>query len=433
MSKKNFNFSKLQEGQIFKSFTELCLFITGEKPPTGKKNQDALKRQFSRYIKFEKLRDIYPHEKSKHAIIILEIYHQPKELSETRGKSGKYSDWLKPLLISNRSFSGKTYVLYNQLGIFSAYLHTLTHTSLDGLQGSFYTYNPWKTESVLGIGAVEYKRICWNTMRGALKRSLDALQQEGLIHWQEYYKLIPAVKTKGGENTRFKAQQEIREMLEYRDHFLDELSSDKNVVLLPALVRKLNIFDSNWSHPTTFLDYKKNSLTVDNKFYPLRASLDQGEAIQNLEQFMRQYAYKEYYGMEGYPKFEDVPNEYEFFKNPYLRNKYQKLVITTYPFLIGCEYIWKELEYNTSPSCSQNENFDKYNFSFDKELYARMLTLSFIDYMDKHMHLEFMPSQKHLDDLQGRTFGRMSLLLPVPLSMSKSATALHEQLHKLYE
>ena len=102
----------LQVGQIFKNFADLYRFLTGKEPPSGKRNQDAGKNQFKKYFEWKLLKDIDPQTTSKRAIIITKIYDSPITLPENRGKRGKYSDLLKPLLLMHGQFQGKESELF---------------------------------------------------------------------------------------------------------------------------------------------------------------------------------------------------------------------------------------------------------------------------------------------------------------------------------
>ncbi len=132
----NINTANITEGQIFPNFTQLFLAITGEKPPTGKRNKDYAERQLSQYIKYVKMSEIDPNYKSKRAIIIKEIYIEPKMLPENRGRQGTYANYLKPLLLNKQFFHGKLYRLYNELGVFSEfYQHQLNKSGNYGSNG----------------------------------------------------------------------------------------------------------------------------------------------------------------------------------------------------------------------------------------------------------------------------------------------------------
>ena len=78
--------SQLNEGDEFKNFSELHLAVTGEKPPSGKRNQNAVKRRFSIYFEYRLKSDLVPGEKSKRALIITKIYDSPRKIEENRGK-----------------------------------------------------------------------------------------------------------------------------------------------------------------------------------------------------------------------------------------------------------------------------------------------------------------------------------------------------------
>ena len=121
--KYNYNYEKVHKGDEFKSFTALFEAVTGEKPPSGSANQEAVKREMSKYIDFVKKSEIDP-KASPRAYIVRKVYDVPLELEENRGRKGIYSDYIKPLLLVScgfEPFEGKMSKLSNNLGIFKRY------------------------------------------------------------------------------------------------------------------------------------------------------------------------------------------------------------------------------------------------------------------------------------------------------------------------
>ena len=73
MSKYNYNFFNVKQGQLFKDFTALFETVTGEKPSTGARNRAAYERELSRHIKYCKACEINPEITTKRTIIVQEI------------------------------------------------------------------------------------------------------------------------------------------------------------------------------------------------------------------------------------------------------------------------------------------------------------------------------------------------------------------------
>ena len=362
------NISHLREGQEFKSFTELCQILTGEKPPTGKRNQDALKRKFRKYFEFCLKYEIEPSETSKRKLVITKIYDEPIRLEENRGRHGKYADIIKPLLLYNvlsTPFEGKMYELLNSIGVFQ--------------ENKSYNpnRNPWKVTDTMMPGKQEYMNFLWHQMRSTVERSLDSMQKEGLIQWEYYHKLIPniLVDVEYRLEKRFRTRREVAEDSRRRNEFLEKIISDNNSVLLPETIELLNINSPKWDG--IHIDVYKQQIYIEDKERlkprPLRATPKQEVAIENLQQFYRQYAYKKCYRMNRLPSKEEIPNGFEFFQNISLSNQYRKLTEEMSPWLIGCTIIWRELEYKI---ITEPERLNRYLdiYSFEKSEYATLLS-----------------------------------------------------------
>lgn len=445
MTRYNYDFSNLKKGKQFKDFTALFESITGQKPSTGARNRAAYERELSRHIKYCKASKINPEITSKRAIIIQEIYDTPLQLDEKRGKHGKYSDYLKPLLLISCgfcSFSGKMYQLANVLGIFSKYLldqFNKMEVLKYGKQIDRREYNPWKISEVMMPGREQYIRTLWNQIRTTIERSLNALQKEKIIEWQYYHQLMPdiLIDIEDSEGKRTKSKAELEKDQIRREKLLEEIQSDGNAVLLPETIEQLNIYSEKWGHPIKHSAFTEGIIVNGNALpleFTIRATPEQEKAIKNLEQFMRQYTYKKHNHLDRFPKIEDVPNEYNFFQDRRLYKDYKQLIKEMYPWLIECKTIWKELEYEIIGDCSQLENYIDIQ-NFDGENCAQSLSLAYLNYMDSHMEkIMFRPTEETLSDLkEKRVYRPDKPILEEPISMSKSAYGLHRELQQFYK
>lgn len=444
MGEYKYNYSNLKRGQLFKDFTALFEAITGQKPSTGARNRAAHERELSRHIKYCKASEINPEITSKRAIIVQEIYDTPLELHENRGKRGKYSDYLKPLLLVScgcSSFEGKMCRLANSLGIFEKYtLDQLNNTDLWKPKNKIdkLEINPWKIEAGMMPGQQQYVRTLWNQIRATIERSLDALQKEKIVTWQYYHQLIPdiLIDIVGSKDKRPKSRSEIQENEEKKNEFLKEVLPDVNSVLLPETIETLNIYSEKWAHPMKY-DTLKDTIYLSSMEspheFPIRATSEQEEAISNLTQFMHQYACKKCYKLKTLPPIEKVPNEFEFFQNSHLAEIYKQMVEEMYPWLINCKVIWKELEYKVIGTSEQLENYIDTR-TFEGENYAQSLSWAYLNYMDSRMEkIMFYPTKKTLSDLKEKRFGKISgPMIEQPLEKSKAACALHEKLKQFY-
>lgn len=444
MQKIKFDFSNLEKGQVFKDFSALFEAITGQKPSTGARNRAAYKRELSKYISFCKASEVNPEISAKRAIIIQEIYDTPLKIPENRGKHGKYSDYLKPLLLLScgfSSFEGKMCRLANSLGIFEKYtLDQLNNTEVWNSKNRIdkFEFNPWAIKEDMTPGKQAYLRVLWNKIRATIKRSLDSLQKEGIIEWRYYYKLLPDVliNIDGCKERRLKSKTELQEDNDKREKLLKEILSDKNSVLLPETLEQLNIYSECWENEISRSRLEEavyiNDMSIPAE-YSIRATERQEKAIQNLEQFMRQYTYKKCYKLTNLPPLKDIANEFEFFQNSRLANLYKQMVKEMYPWLIECKVMWREVEYWVIGDPYQYIDYI-YSPDFDSEFSKESLSKEFLRYMNTHMQeILFLPTEKTISDIKERRFGKtVGLMMEQPVKMSKSACELHEKLQQFY-
>lgn len=445
MPKYKYNFFNVKPGQLFKDFTALFEIITGEKPPTGARNRAAIKRELSRYISYCKASEVNPEITSKRAIVVKEIYNTPLKLEENRGKHGKYSDHLKPLLLLScgcSSFKGKMCRLSNSLGIFEKYtIDQLNNTDVWRAKSKIdkLEFNPWALKEDMMPGKQQYLRTLWNQIRAAIERSLDSLQKEGIVEWTYYHKLIPDVliDVEGRKEKRFKSKHELQEDYNRREKLLKEISSDTNSVLLPETLEHLNIYSAYWENDIDQSALKEatyiNEMSIPNEFL-ICATKRQEDSIANLEQFMRQYAYKKYYRLQRFPSVKELPNEFEFFQNSHLAKLYKQMVEEMYPWLIECKVIWKEVEYRVVGNSHQLEYYIN-SPEFDSEAAKESLSKEFLRYMNTHMQdTVFLPTSNTMSDIKEKRFGKSTgPVTEKPIAMSKAACKLHKKLQQFYE
>ncbi len=441
MSKYKYNFQNVKKGQQFKDFTAFFQAITGQKPQTGAKNRAAIERELSKYISYCKASEIKPEISSKRAIIIKEIYDSPRKIDENRGRHGKYANYLKPLLLLScgySSYEGKMYRLANSLGIFSQYTFDQLKNAENWNRRDKMEFNPWSIKGDMRPGKEQYLRSLWNLIRTTIERNLISMQKEGILEWTYYHKFTPdiLIDIDGRKERRFKSKTELKQDNKRRQRFLEEIEKDKNAILLPETLEYLNIYSKKWDsyidQNTLKQEAYRNNMYIPSE-YAVLATPEQECAIANLEQFMRQYAYKEYYKQEKFPPVEDITNEFEFFQNSHLLRIYIQLIETMYPWLIECKAIWKEVKYQVVGDASQIERYINVS-SFDSELAKESLSKEFLRYMDTHLEqIMFLPTKNTLSDLKEKQFGkRTGPIMERPVSSSKSACALHEKLKQFY-
>lgn len=433
------NFRCIHVGQQFKNFSDLCREVTGEKPPTGKKNQDAIKREMSRFIEFKRTCEIDPTETSKHKLTITAVYDQPRELIENRGRHGTYADDLRPLILSVQSFSGKTYEFYNEVGVFSRYFEKkVTEAKRKWCKEEgilLRAINPWKEiiddSSDAYTGEKVYVKKLLELMSQTLYRNLDSLESMGLLSWRKCYQILPniSVEIKNSTCERPLTCKERHQLLEKRIKLFTALRSEPNVTLTIEDVNTLNIFTNEWGNIEDRRFYMEVCFR-EGKPFPIRASDTQEEAIKKVEQFMQQLTYKMVRKEKHYRPIDELPDRYEFFQDAQLHKHYNRLVKKWYPWLIGCERIWQEVEFECT--AEPKETYTS-NFNEDLKLHAERLSIAFLQYMDEHMgKIEFYGNTRDVENDMKVKFGRPAGICPDSLSRSQSACALSSELKELY-
>ncbi len=427
-----FDFSSLKEGQEFKSFTALFEWLTGNKPPTGSKNQAAVKKELSKYFEFHLKSEMIPDTKSKRAIIITKVYSEPLILEEKRGRHGIYADNIKPLLIHNAytyPFDGKMYELINSIGIFQDYNKCCNTLS-----------NPWKIKENMTPAQQQYTRVLWHQMRSTIERALSSLQDEGLIQWRYYHKILPDFfcEIEYTKEKRPKVLCDCTEEVKKKKDILKQVMRDPNSVLKRETLGALDIFSKSFCNEIDYHEYKDSiycGSRGDPKEYPLRATDKQERAIENLELFMRQFVYMKEKKLDSLPAVSQVLNDFFFFSDNSLNRCYKELTKKMYPYLIHCKAIWKELEYEIIAEPTKlSSYFDVSNF--DKSKYINALNRILFRYMDERMEsIMFQPTMKTWDDVKFKGVYKKKpsacIGLEMPLNQSISACNMHQKLKEL--
>ena len=434
------NFKKIHVGRQFKNFSDLCREVTGEKPPTGKKNQDAIKREMSRFIEFKRTCEIDPTETSKLKLTITAVHDSPQVLLENRGRRGKYSDYMRPLLLRKNSFCGKLNTLLNEIGIFSRY-----HKEITELNSEWYKeckidpmeVNLWKIDDMMFPGERQYRNSIWFLQKQTLERNLEALEKAGLIKLHKYYQLLPAIvkDVPNSKYRRFLDKTELAEREQERHKAFAEFKKDPNFKLTYKDICLLDITETDiWCNPISLIGYKYQVVRDEMRLFPIKATKEQEDALRKIEIFWKQATMKKVYNLKSYPPEEDIPND--FFRDTNLREEYRRQIKATIGCLTGCKSIWTEIEYTVVATNEEIEDYLKlYPASTAKES-ATILTKKFIKYMDKRMsRITYMPTAESLkEDSKMRVFGmEPRVYIEKPLLNSKSACMLHEKLKKLYD
>ena len=333
------------------------------------------------------------------------------------------------------------YSLANSLGILERYRVNEEHNSnIRNFKSepNKFEYNLWATNENMTPGKQQYLRSFWNQVRSKIEGSLASLQNEGIVEWQYYYQLIPdmMIDIEGSKELREKTKNELKMDLDKRKKLLDEVEFDENSILQRETIECLNIYSNSWKGRIDRQDYGEEIYWVNHGYFKMiqiRDTPEQENAIHNLEQFMRQYTYKQFYKTETLPQFVDVENEYQFFQNTRLLQKYRQLTKEMFPWLIECKVLWKELEYKVIGTSQQVKQYVDCEI-FDYKQYQEQLSCVFLEYMDDHMDkIKFMSTADTSSDIKGGKPEKWkAMCVGAPLSASESACALHEKLKSYY-
>ena len=434
----HFDYSDLHVGDVFKNFTDLCKAIIGETPPTGRRNQDALKREFSKHVEFKKANELDSAEKSKRKLIITNVFETPRKIPENRGTSGKYIDKLAPLILTHKSFSGKPYAFFNEVGVFSRYFdRVMTDKKIEQCENCRIDpieKNLWAVTPGMYPGEGMYRETMQGQVLRTFCRDLDLLQEKDLVIWGKFHRILPAMTLDINESRhrRFLTIKEKGELNAKRYRFFAQLETEPNVILTLEDVERLDISTDLWDG-LELKEYRYLVVRENMYLFPLRATVAQEAALEKVEQFLKQASVKSSFGLNEYPAIDTLPPD--FFSRYSLRKEYNKIAKEIYPWLIGCRSVWKEIEYEVIADDEQVKEYIKL-YHTDISTCADDLSRAFIDYMDTHMNkVKYQPTKESLEEDSNNLVVFRMHSGPIPerfLDTSKSACELHETLKELY-
>lgn len=378
-----------------------------------------IENEFARHIKYCKHHDIDPTVPSKREILIQEVYDAPLDCIETRGKYGEYIVLVKPLLLTKGSFRGTLNRLLWELGLFKT---TNDHWTTQE--------NHWKISFSERVpqGRIYYDRTLCHISKQVISRGLDSLEKDGIINLKTYYCFRPIKYTliDGIYSKKILNQEVSTGMIE------EALKKDENTAITLVEIKELcqNIRDNSWFDGTG----RGGSSVFPEK---------DNDLILKLITFMKQYAYKLYEETETLPTMDELPNEYDFFRKPQLNLAYRSLIQASYPYLIGCEYIWKGIAYGLTEYGKEYAKQVLYGFDIPtavRDLSCRLLSRmgrqmkkikiwcqSREEYKDSDFLLP--PNRRMQGDKESKIFIPQSL----PLWNSVSAYERHKALNALYD
>lgn len=405
-NKTQYNTDNIEIGQEFRNLSELSLAVTGKKPPTGKRNRDTFLKHLYRHIEFCPSYVLNPMIKSKRQLTILEIYDPPLEIEENRGRHGEYADLLRPMILSKSSFHGKMSTLQNDLGIFKRLFD-------EEIRFQKYKYDKipdnqfhlWKAVRAHSSALNVYGHIMYRQVGDTIKRNLNSLQDQGCLIWHEYFMIIPDIFTAIEESAdiRPKSKEIIAPQNERRKKLIEKFTNMDNCVLNVDSLNTIYIYSDDWSNEYSLDGYKQACL-INNGTFPIRASKQQEQGLNDMSLFFRQLTCSGYPENDTLIKVNDMPDEFEFWSDFTLVRRYNKLQQEYAPILTSCKKQWRELEFQVNRSHTATIRYLN-GITQPFHASADQLTGKFIKYMDKQLNrTKFMLPQSELDDCIRKIF-----------------------------
>lgn len=353
----------------------------------NKGNQRKLaEKQLSRYVRVVKKRDIIPDWPKPGTCFIAEVYDPPLPKEDERGKSGKYITLLKPLILSTKEFSGKTYELANKWGLFSEYVN-------QSYPGTDLNKNIWKSTGEMPPGERRYRAIMDYQVRDKIKYALKSLAGEEKICYEERLMYIPdiTVTIEDEDNDlelsyqRLKTHSELREDMCRVGQLIEAIKHEDNYTLSPDDFKSLNLVSSKNNLTDKAQDCEGTWEPYKMEYYrnrqtpiPMKAKPDEVEAYEKYKGYIRYLACLTYLknNCGHLPNINNLlKNEYYFFQDHILAQIYYRLDSELRAELLSWRSVWKEIYFTV---------LDKYYQPFpsdEADLCRKKLAHEFVSYM----------------------------------------------------
>lgn len=399
----------------------------------GGRNSKLAKKQLARYVKVCKLTEINPTCKKVNACTIIEVFNPPLPKEDDRGKKGKYIDYIKPLILNTGDFSGKTYELYNQWGLFYEFeLQQADENPTALSQIEYGNYNPWKIQDDMCPGEIKYRSCMSYQVNDRTKYALESLEKEKRLTWSEVTMFIPDLKYEATDNTisRLKTWRELQKECDLRRKLVEVIASEENCVLSPELLDEINVTSSHYSN-MSYDEYCHEYYRNKQNLFPLQTTACEDSIYQNYQLYLRQLVYSVQMGYDKYvcvDDVEDITNEYKFYSEWQRRALYNKFDNDLRPILLGWKTAWKEIEFHVYED--QKETLSCETVACYVETLEKLYTKFMAGKMGPDKEC-FRSSPKYLDDCN-IYFGKPRAYHLYSLSESFAAQEIQKQLERLY-
>ena len=185
---------KLENGQVFKNYKELCAFMGWET-----KDGNSRKKQL------KQLSSLCNYTKDGYRFIIDEVFETPREIEDGRGKNSIFADDIENLLINLISThtipnKGRIYkltinknVLYEQLSMVNSLYGDIRKDEELKQRLRFCNTHVIAEETIN-----DFLKTHYDKMRDNVERTLNNMEKRKLIHWS--YSFTLGRKIKGTDN-----------------------------------------------------------------------------------------------------------------------------------------------------------------------------------------------------------------------------------------
>ena len=425
------SYLKSLEGQTFPSETALFDTLVEAGVSTlgsyrsGGHNKDVARKEAGRYVEYKPTREIDPNCKLKRQCTVIKVYDTPKKKVNKSGKSGKYINHLRPLIVMHDSFQGTKAELFDGWGLYDPYkgIGVAVETS--------YAFNPWRISYNASLGDEAYRRAMNYQEKECLERALNSLQKEGILTWKKLLKYTPWIETDGRNDSVFRVQtyQEWEDIHQNRLSLIQHIAEDEGCVLNPELYAAA--FEADM-----YEHYEDDYYANGKKPEVYTATPEQQAWYENYCDFLRQSSVTQCKGEDKknkdtkngqdkqgtYIAQDKLPSLYDFWQKPQYRKKYVQLDRQWKEQLLGWRSAWWEYEYEII----NHQAAEQYKVE-DTAKEVEALRAEFLKYMDGQMLHAKLDTQDLRDEEDLQELGEIPAQ-KVTLHSSNSARDLHRKL-----